>query len=316
MKKAEPQRNLFLKVLSTKYKPIKTIMKKLILGLFVAFGFSACSLNDGNNYVDCGANTLVNFTGFPFSCNYIEKTLQNNPAAIVVGSQEKMDEYFTKRTNGCSVASDPNIDFTKEYLVGIFAGAKPTSGYDIVISSIVENNCEIVVNYYEKAPAVGEDVTQAPTYPTDFVLIPKTTKGMIFNKTTESADNMIIGSYYNQCDRADCQKFYQINDYNTLKFLNVAPSQYDFNQYRYTPTIKRGEYALLLKSVPAEILALKGQTKVYGSPDAADQGGIYFELRQGASTTKVYIDNNDTEDQNAEIKLFKKTIQEKIASLK
>ena len=287
-----------------------------MLGLFVAFGFSACSLNDGNNYVDCGSNTVVNFTGFPFSCNYSEKTLQNNPAAIVIGSQELMNKYFTKHDNNCPVASNPDIDFTKEYLVGIFAGAKPTSGYDIVISSIVENNCEIVVNYYEKAPVTGETVTPSPTYPTDFVLIPKTTKGMIFNKTTESADNIVIGSFNNKCLSSDCQKFFQINDYNTLKFLNVAANQYEFGQYRYTPTIKRGEYTLLLKSVPAEILALKGQTKVYGTPDSGDQGGVYFELRQGASLTKVYIDNNDTEDQNSEIKLFKKTIQEKITSLK
>ncbi|MNE21952.1 hypothetical protein D3C80_1151360 [compost metagenome] len=63
-------------------------------------------------------------------------------------------------------------------------------------------------------------------------------------------------------------------------------------------------------------MALKGQTKTYGTPDAADQGGIYFELRQGASLTKIYIDNNDTADQSTEIKLFKKTIQEKITSLK
>jgi len=291
-------------------------MKKLMLGLFVAFGFSACSLNDGNNYVDCGANTIVNFTGFPFSCNYSEKTQQSVPAAIVVGSQEKMNEYFTKHANSCPVASDPNIDFTKEYLVGIFAGSKPTSGYEIVISSIVENNCEIVVNYYEKTPATGETVTPSTTYPSNFVLIPKTSKGMIFNKTTENADHIVVGSFNNQCLSSDCQKFYQINDYNTLKFLNVAANQYNFGQYRYTPTIKRGEYTLLLKNVPAEILALKGQTKTYGSPDAADQGGIYFELQQGASVTKVYIDNNDTEDQSADIKLFKKTIQEKITSLK
>jgi len=292
-------------------------MKKIMLGLFVAFGFSACSLNDGNNsYVDCGSNTAVNFTGFPFSCNYSEKTLQNDPAAIVVGSQEKMNQYFTKHDNNCPVASDPNIDFTKEYLVGIFAGAKPTSGYEIVISSIVENNCEIVVNYYEKSPAVGESVTPTPTYPTNFVLIPKTSKGMIFNKTSENSDNIVIGSFNNQCASSDCQKFFQINDYNTLKFLNVGAKQYDFGQYRYTPTIKRGEYTLLLKDVPAEILALKGQTKTYGTPDAGDQGGVYFQLRQAGSITKIYIDNNDTADQSAEVKEFKKKIQDKITSLK
>ena len=132
-------------------------------------------------------------------------------------------------------------------------------------------------------------------------------------KTNENSDNIVIGSYDSQCTTADCQKFFQINDYNILKFLNVAAGQYDFGQYKYTPTIKRGDYTLLLKTVPAEILALKGQTKTYGTPNAA---GVYFELRQGAVVTKVYIDNNDTQDQSAEIKAFKKVIQEKITSLK
>ncbi len=37
---------------------------------------------------------------------------------------------------------------------------------------------------------------------------------------------------------------------------------------------------------------------------------------QGSVVTKVYIDPNDTEDQSSEVKLFKKTIQDKITSLK
>ncbi|WP_289662751.1 protease complex subunit PrcB family protein [Flavobacterium panacagri] len=292
-------------------------MKKLMLSLFVAFGFSACSLNNGDdNYVDCGANTNVEFTGFPLLCNYTVKAPPSAAAVTVVATEEKLNQLFTKTAGSCPVASDPNIDFTKQYLVGIFAGRKESTGYEIKITSIVENNCQIVVNYYEKSPATGETVTQTPTYPTDFVLVPKTSKGFIFYKTTENPDNIVIGSFRNQCTGADCQKFYQINDYNTLKFLNVAAGQYEFGQYKYTPTIKRGEYSLLLKEVPAEILTLRGQTKTYGTPDSADQGGVYFELRQNGAVTKVYIDNNDTDDQSAAIKTFKKAIQDKITSLK
>ncbi|MCV2484246.1 protease complex subunit PrcB family protein [Flavobacterium sp. SH_e] len=292
-------------------------MKKLMLGLFVAFGISACSISDDNSkYIDCGANTNVEFSGFPFLCNYSVKTQPNNAAVAVVASQEKMNELFTKHNNSCPVASDPTIDFTKQYLVALFAGVKPTNGYAIKITSIVENNCQIVVNYYEKSPATGETVTQNPTYPSDFVLIPKTTKGFIFNKTTENADNIVIGSYFAECSATDCQKFFQINDYNILKFQGVVAGQFDFGQYKYSTTIKRGDYTLFLKEVPAEILALKGQTKTYGAPDSADQGGIYFELRQGSSVTKIYIDNNDTTDQSAAIIAFKKTIKDKITSLK
>lgn len=291
-------------------------MKKLMLGLFVAFGISACSLGDDSKYTDCGANTVVEFTGFPFLCNYNIKTPPPTAAVTVVGSQLKMDDLFSKHANSCNVSSDPNIDFTKNYLVGVFAGPKPTTGFSLKITSIVENNCQIIVNYYEKSPAPGESVSQTTTNPFDIVIIPKTSKQFFFIKTNESPDNMIIGNYSNQCTGGDCQKFFQINDYNTLKFLGVAAGQYDFSQYKYTPTIKKGEYTLLLKDVPGEILALKGQTKTYGTPNESAQGGVYFELNQSSVITRIYIDNNDTADQSAAIKTFKKIIQDKITNLK
>jgi hypothetical protein len=98
--------------------------------------------------------------------------------------------------------------------------------------------------------------------------------------------------------------------------LNVAYANYDFGQYKYNSLNKKGEYSFLLKTVPAEILNLKGQTKTYGSPDSHDQGGLYFELRQGIYNTKIYLDNDATADQSAEIILFKKAIQDKINALK
>ena len=292
-------------------------MKKLMLSLFIAFGFSACSLNnDDLNNVDCGANTNVAFTGFPLLCNYAVKNLPTNPAAIVVNSTEKMEYYFTKHENTCTVPSNPNIDFTQKYLVGIFAGMKPTSGYAIKITSITENNCQMVINFYEKGPQAGETISSSPTYPSDFILIPKTAKPIIFNRTTETSDNIVIGSYNDKCTGADCQKFFQINNYNILKFLNVVAGKYDFNQSQYTTVTKREDYSFLLSKVPTEILNLKGQTKTYGTPGSADQGGIYFQLTQGSVITKIFIDPNDTADQSSEVKLFKKTIQDKITSLK
>jgi hypothetical protein len=291
-------------------------MKKLILGLFIAFGISACSISNDDLNVDCGSNVDSPFTGLPFLCNYSVKTLPPNPAAYIINTQERLETYFTKHENTCPNPTDPAIDFTKYHLIGIFSGPKPTSGYDIKMTSIVENNCEIIINFYEKAPLAGEAITQTPTYPSDFILIPKTAKTILFNRTNESSDKIVIGSFANQCTGADCQKFFQLNDYNILKFQNVVAGSYDFNQYKYTATGKRSEYTLFLKNVPAEIAALKGQTKTYGTPDTAGHGGVYFELRQGAVTTKIYIDNTDTEDQNTAIKAFKKAIQDKITLLK
>ncbi|TDW47380.1 protease stability complex PrcB-like protein [Flavobacterium sp. 270] len=283
-------------------------MKKLMLSLFIALGISGCSLNNDDMNVDCGAYTDLAFTGFPLPCNYTVKTLPTNPTAIVVASQEKLDQYFDKHSNSCSVAADPTIDFTKYYLVGIFAGIKSTDGYAIKITTVVENKCQVVINFYEKSPLSGENITAAPSYPSDYILIPKTTKQILFNKTTESSDNAVIGTY------GTANTFYQINDFNYLKFLNVVTGKFNFNEYQYNVTPKRGEYTAFLKTVPTEILNLKGQTKTYGTPDPANAGNVYFELRQGSSVTKIYIDANDTPDQNTEIKIFKKAIKDKFSA--
>ncbi|GGF09893.1 protease complex subunit PrcB family protein [Flavobacterium limi] len=285
-------------------------MKKLMLSLFIAFGFSACSLNDDLPQNTCGEYTTVPFSGFPLPCNYNLKEQYPNPAALIVSSQEKLNQYFTQHANTCSVTSDPTINFSNNFLVGIFSGQKPTSGYGIKITSIVENNCQIFVNFYEYGPQTGETPTTGTTFPADYVLIPKTTKPIYFNKTTENKDNIVIGTF------GAVNDFFQLNDYNILKFLNVTTGNYEFGQYKNTATIKRGEYTLFLKNVPTEIINLKGQTKTYGSPDPANQGGVYFELRQGASTTKIYIDNTDTADQSTEVKAFKKAIKDKIVLLK
>lgn len=281
-----------------------------MLSLFIAFGLSGCSLGDDLPTDTCGDYTTLTFTGYPLPCNYSIKESPVNSAVAVITSEEKLNQYFTKHDNSCSVASNPTIDFTKYSLVAIYSGEKATTGYGIKITSIVQNSCQIVVNFFENGPQTGEATSPTKTYPADYVLIPKTTKPVYFNKTAENTDNIIIGTYGTLND------FFQLNDYNTLKFLNVVSGNYNFSQYQYTPTIKRGEYTLFLKNVPTEILNLKGQTKIYGTPDSAGQGGIYFELRQGAVTTKIYIDNNDTDDQSIEVKAFKKAIKDKILLLK
>lgn len=292
-------------------------MKKLILGLFVVFGISACSLGNDDIDTSCGSNVNTTFTGIPLLCNYSVKIEPEKSGALVVTTEEKLLSFFTKHPNSCPNPSDPTIDFTKNYLVGLFAGQKPTTGYSIKVASIVENNCEIIINLYEKAPQTGESTAPTVTYPSDYILIPRTSKKIFFNKVTnETTDNIIIGSYAKPCTGDDCQKFYQLNEFNVLKFLNVVAGSYEFGQYKYLATSKRGEYSLFTKNIPAEILAIRGQTKTYGTPDTSTKGGTYFELRQGTTVTKIYIDNNDTEDQSAAIKAFKKTIQDKITALK
>lgn len=293
-------------------------MKKIILGLFVAFGISSCSLNSDNDYQSCGDYSNVAFSGFPLECNYTIKDLPAKPTAIAIKTQEKMDSFFVKNTNPCTTPTpvNPNIDFTKNYLVGILAGPKPTGGYEIKISSIVENSCEVIVQYYEKEPLPNESVTPAVTNPYDFVLIPKTDKPIYLNKVSQNKNFVVLGSYSSKCTGPDCQLFFNINNLNIRQYFNVVVGQYDFSKYNYKTLTKKGDYSDFVKLVPTEILNLNVETKTYGNPDSGDQGGIYFELSQGTKVTKVLIDNNNTPDQSPEIITFKKAIKDKIAVLR
>lgn len=288
-----------------------------MFGLFIAFVISACSLADNISEEACGEFTNVAFSGFPLSCNYTVKNSPLKPTIFIANTQEKMDSYFTKHANSCSNSGAPSIDFTKYVFVGIFSGEKPTGGYGIKITSIVENKCNIVINFYEHGPQPGEAITQVITNPSDYVLIPITTKPIYFNKTAENPDKIIIGSFDGTCTGANtCQQFYQLNDYNILNYQHVVYGSYEFTQYQYNAVTKRGDYTLFLKTIPTEILNIKGQTKTYGSLDTGDKKGVYFELHQGAAVTKIYIDNDNTADQSAEIKAFKTIIQDKITTLK
>lgn len=292
-------------------------MKKIILGLIVALGISSCSMNNDNDYQNCGDFSNVAFSGFPIECNYTIKEIPTKPTAIAIRSQEKMDSFFTKNPNPCPTPINPNIDFTKNNLIGIFAGPKPSGGYEIKITSIVENSCEVIVQYYEKEPLPNEVVTSEVTNPYDLVLIPKTDKPVYLNKISQNKNFAIIGSYSGQCTGASCQLFFNINNLNVLHYLNVTSGNYDFTKYNYEALTKKGDYTEFVKLVPAEILNLAGgTTKTYGTPDSANQGGIYFELNQGDKVIKVFIDNNNTSDQGSEIIAFKKVIKDKIAVLR
>ena len=292
-------------------------MKKLILGLFVAFGLGACSLNTDDAPQDqCGTYTDVALIGFPLPCNYTVKNQTPNPSAIVIKTQEKMNIEFSTHANTCNNAINPAIDFSKLNLIGIYSGQKSTNGYGIKVTSIVENTCQVVVNFFEYGPQSGETINQIQTYPSDYVLIPATTKPIFFNKTNETPDKVIIGSFDGECTTTNCQKFIQLNDYNILKYRDVVYGSYAFDQYMYTSVTKRGDYTRFLKEIVTnEIRSLEGQTKTFGAPDTGDKKGIYFELHREGKITKIYIDNDDTADQTTEIKAFKKNIKDIITAI-
>jgi hypothetical protein len=78
----------------------------------------------------------------------------------------------------------PAVDFSKEIVVGVFMGSRPTAGYDIAITKTLEKDGTVWVFYRERMPARGLVLAQVLTFPFHLVAIPKTAGEVKFEKET------------------------------------------------------------------------------------------------------------------------------------
>jgi PrcB C-terminal len=65
------------------------------------------------------------------------------------------------------------VDFSKEMVVGVFLGSRPTPGYGITILSAGEEGNVLRVLYRETAPPSDAILAQVITFPYQIVAIPK-----------------------------------------------------------------------------------------------------------------------------------------------
>jgi hypothetical protein len=289
-------------------------MKRFILIALMALSFYSCTDSIDNDATqNCGDVRNVAHESF----NYCSQAKENptKPIYVLINSNEELQKHFTACTS-----SNPLPDFTQKRILGLLAGPKPTGGFTIKIQSIIENDCQILVEYSEKAPATGDDVTQAVSYPADYVVLPKSNKPILFSKVSEAVDYAVVGTYVanpatTQC-AGDCNTFYKIENYKVIKYPKMGNFPIEFNKTDYKSLVYRDDYAGFLLKVPTEIKNLKGQTKTYGTPGTDDHSGVYFELSQAGVVTKIYLDTQNTTDQTTDVVAFKKVIQDKVALLK
>jgi hypothetical protein len=108
-----------------------------------------------------------------------------NPIAFTSvhrGTQSRIEEprEVTIRTaaewqtlwNEHAPSERPRVDFTKDMVVGVFLGTRPTGGYSVEIVSVEATGEGIVVSYRETQPARDAMLTQALTSPVHLVRIP------------------------------------------------------------------------------------------------------------------------------------------------
>jgi hypothetical protein len=76
----------------------------------------------------------------------------------------------------------PSVDFSREMVVGVFMGTRPTAGYGVEITGAREENGALVVQYRETRPAAGAITAQVLTSPFHLVAVPKRDGDVRFEK--------------------------------------------------------------------------------------------------------------------------------------
>jgi hypothetical protein len=66
----------------------------------------------------------------------------------------------------------PSVDFNEEYVIGVFAGERPTGGHSISVARVVDENTIRTVHIRIEAPGEGCVTTQAITSPYELVTVP------------------------------------------------------------------------------------------------------------------------------------------------
>jgi len=116
------------------------------------------------------------------------------------------------------------------------------------------------------------------------------------SRTTSSGnyDFMIIGTYYGEC-MGKCASFYQIKGGQLLQdtsvtYMRVAPGM-NASEFRFNVVLPASKYALvqdLPSAVPQQLYSENG--KVYGQPDAHDQGAVAVYISVNNVVYKWVID--------------------------
>ena len=84
------------------------------------------------------------------------------PRTAVVRSA---DEWTALWKDHARSAKAPAVDFSREMVVAVFLGTKPSGGYSVEIAQIEKRDNEVLVTYRERQPGPDDIVTMALTSP-------------------------------------------------------------------------------------------------------------------------------------------------------
>jgi VWFA-related protein len=99
---------------------------------------------------------------------------------IVARTQGEWEAIWRRHAAGRPV---PAVDFSRDMVVGVFLGSRPSGGFGVQITRIERVGDALVVTWAEQTPAPGQTAAQVMTAPSNLVTVPRHTGPVRFERT-------------------------------------------------------------------------------------------------------------------------------------
>ena len=116
------------------------------------------------------------------SMRTIDKGLQSNVEDTKLVTVRTAAEWTKLWLQHSPDRPQPAVDFSREMVVGVFLGSRPTAGYDVEIVGAREEEGGLVVQYRETAPARGAMTAQVLVLPFQIAAVPARAGAVRFEK--------------------------------------------------------------------------------------------------------------------------------------
>jgi PrcB C-terminal len=112
----------------------------------------------------------------------VDKGPQSNVDARLTAAARTEKEWTTLWKKHNFDKPVPRVDFSKEMVVAVFMGSRPTAGFSVEIVAAAERDGKFVVGYRETQPAPGGITAQVLTAPYHIAAVPKSLLSIEFQK--------------------------------------------------------------------------------------------------------------------------------------
>jgi hypothetical protein len=119
-------------------------------------------------------------------CSFAYYSGLDEPLRLIITDPDAWREIWKRiHSNHSELPPLPEVDFSRDKILVVALGARPTGGYGIIIDGAYERDDRIEVIVQSQSPGKSCMTTQAVIQPVDIVLLPKMDRPIVFQEKEE-----------------------------------------------------------------------------------------------------------------------------------